>query len=283
MSDAWDCMAARIGTHRAIARIAAIPVHELFRSLISAAEAAPLVVGHRGSAATHPENTVSSFEAAASTPGVDVIEFDVRQTQDGAWICIHDATADRTTDAAAVFGRNDIAVHACTLADLRQLNAGALGSHPEPIPTLAEALEIMQPRVVPMIERKGGDAVDLARVLRATGGATNVIVQSFDWTWLRAFHLAAPQIAVGALATGSLTSDRAEEALTLGAELLHWDVDGLDFDALDTAAGARAMSCIYTTDREAAWMEAARAGIHAIVTNDPGRMSNARGEGRLSR
>jgi glycerophosphoryl diester phosphodiesterase len=52
------------------------------------------VIGHRGAAATHPENTLSSIRAAHDA-GARWVEFDVRLAADGAPVVIHDPTLDR--------------------------------------------------------------------------------------------------------------------------------------------------------------------------------------------
>ena len=49
----------------------------------------PRAIGHRGSAGTHPENTLESFRAAAAT-GAPYIEFDIHMTRDGEVVVAHD-------------------------------------------------------------------------------------------------------------------------------------------------------------------------------------------------
>ena len=49
----------------------------------------PRAIGHRGSAGTHPENTLESFRAAAAT-GAPYIEFDIHMTRDGEIVVAHD-------------------------------------------------------------------------------------------------------------------------------------------------------------------------------------------------
>lgn len=55
------------------------------------------IFGHRGSAGTHPENTMISFKEAARV-GADGIELDVQMTKDGELVIIHDETVNRTTN-----------------------------------------------------------------------------------------------------------------------------------------------------------------------------------------
>jgi glycerophosphoryl diester phosphodiesterase len=74
------------------------------------------VIGHRGFAGRYPENTMLSFEQAASV-GVDALEFDVHATRDGKVVVIHDSTLDRTTNLT---GR--VSDH--TWEDLKKADAG---------------------------------------------------------------------------------------------------------------------------------------------------------------
>lgn len=91
---------------------------------------------HRGASHHAPENTLSAFRLAR-TLGADGVELDVRLSQDGVVVVVHDATVDRTTDGTG-------AVADLTLAELRELDAGSwfsphfAGEH---IPTLVEVLE----------------------------------------------------------------------------------------------------------------------------------------------
>jgi len=53
------------------------------------APALPRIFGHRGSAGTHPENTLESFRAAVEA-GVQYLEFDIHMTRDGEVVVAHD-------------------------------------------------------------------------------------------------------------------------------------------------------------------------------------------------
>lgn len=80
-----------------------------------AAPARPLVTAHRGFSGQYPENTLPAFTKAYEL-GVDILEFDVRESADGGLVVIHDATLDRTTTGT---GRVD--QH--PLSALKRLNA----------------------------------------------------------------------------------------------------------------------------------------------------------------
>ena len=94
------------------------------------------VAAHRGSSATHPENTMEAFRAAVEA-GVDQLETDVRITKDGQLVLIHDPTVDRTTDHT---GR----VSDYTLSELKAMDAGAYMGEAFAgcqIPTLTEFMD----------------------------------------------------------------------------------------------------------------------------------------------
>ncbi len=95
-------------------------------------------MGHRGAAALAPENTLEGLRTAARI-GVRAVEFDVKLTQDGVPILMHDDTLQRTTDGE---GR----VAATRFEAIARLDAGAWFA-PEfsgaRVPRLADALRLV--------------------------------------------------------------------------------------------------------------------------------------------
>lgn len=76
----------------------------------------PTVIGHRGSAGTHPENTLDGF-AAALEAGAQILESDIHVTRDGVPILLHDPSVARVTE-----GTGDVA--ALDWAQVAALDAG---------------------------------------------------------------------------------------------------------------------------------------------------------------
>ncbi len=70
--------------------------------MASVSLAAPLVMGHRGSAGVRPEHTRSSYVVAAES-GADYIEPDLVMTKDGVLIARHENDISETTDVAVKF------------------------------------------------------------------------------------------------------------------------------------------------------------------------------------
>lgn len=124
-----------------IARLGAIVI-ALIASLIvsSAAEipsSRPRIVGHRGLLHHAPENTLGNFHACLELRLG--FEFDVRRSQDGHLVCVHDETLDRTTNG-------DGPVGARTLAELKKLDAGSKfdpAFSTERIPTIDEIFKLL--------------------------------------------------------------------------------------------------------------------------------------------
>jgi len=117
-----------------------------------------LNIAHRGGIVSgYAENTLAAYRQAISY-GVDVIEIDLRGTQDGEIIILHDETLDRTTD-----GTGKVTDH--TLAELKQLNAG----NGESIPTYAEVLELVAGTGVKLLlDIKVSPVLDKGKVVRLT-------------------------------------------------------------------------------------------------------------------
>lgn len=91
-----------------------------------------LKVGHRGAKAYEIENTLESYKKAIEL-GANAIELDVRKSNDGKLIVIHDDNLKR------VFGK-DISVNDTTLIELKQLTG-------DKIPTLEQALQFIDKKV----------------------------------------------------------------------------------------------------------------------------------------
>ena len=157
----------------------------------------PYIMAHRGSSVALGENTLDAFRQAVAD-GADIVETDLRISADGAFVCIHDPSVDRTTDGKGV-------VESMTLAELRKLNASGAASVVSiaQIPTIMELATVLPEDVVVALElksprfgeteacRKLADEVARAGIRRRT------IVISFKRSRLRAFHSVAPDIPVG--------------------------------------------------------------------------------------
>lgn len=229
-----------------------------------------VVVAHRGDSSAYPENTEAAFRAAVRS-GAPMVEFDVFQSKDGAWVCMHDLTLDRTTDASVRLGRRGVRVDALTLAELRELDAGSWFGEAfrgARVATLEEAITAIAP-AIPMIERKGGDARALVEELRRLDVIDDVLVQSFDWEWLEQVHAAEPRLLIGALGGDDPTPERLAGVARTGAQVVHWGHDRLTEAAAQWVLASGRLLCVYTVDDEEEFRRCLGLGCQMVTTNRP--------------
>lgn len=154
-------------------------------------------MAHRGNRVACPENTLAAFIRAIAD-GADILETDLFLSSDGAFVCIHDPTLDRTTDGNGP-------VEDRTLAELRALSAscGRPEFAPERIPTLAEVAALLPPDRGLALELKSDRFLDpevgrrLGEELALLGVLGRSFVLSFSRARLDATRLGAPGLPSG--------------------------------------------------------------------------------------
>jgi glycerophosphoryl diester phosphodiesterase len=228
-----------------------------------------LVDAHRGSSASHPENTLAALRAAIAA-GADSVEFDVRLSADGHPVVIHDEEVDRTTDGAGE-------VASLSLAEIRGLDAGAWKGADfvgERVPTLAEALDVLvaAPRINMELKTPDSRMVDVAvHEIERRRLHHRVMVSSFHLE-----HLVAAKRRLPAVWTHLFL----EEPLPDG----FWKDDGrfinslgIPFDHVtaEVVAGLRERgraAWTFTVDDPETALRLAATGVAAVTTNRPGQM-----------
>ena len=122
----------------------------------------PRVMGHRGAAASAPENTLAGIRRAAAC-GVSWVEFDVKLTADGVPVLMHDDSLKRTT------GRDALASD-LSFAEFKALDAGGWFGPDfagERVPSLAETLALLlELGMLPNIEIKPSPGEEAETVTR---------------------------------------------------------------------------------------------------------------------
>ncbi len=173
----------------------------------------PYVMAHRGNRALFPENTLASFQQAIAD-GADILETDLHLSADGVFMCIHDATVDRTTDGSGPVAEK-------TLAQLKELSAADSrpGFEQERIPTLAEVAAILPPDIGLALELKTdiflepAVCVQLAEELAELGIRDRAAVLSFSLARIQSVQAAAPDIPIGWITLSNLSPIRAPQLL----------------------------------------------------------------------
>src|SRR5215475_9641455 len=120
--------------------IIAAPIFAL-TILVFAQSGKKILIAHRGASAYAPEHTTEAYRLAIEQ-GSDFVEQDLQITKDGALVCLHDLTLERTTDVEEVFPdrfRADVSedqppggqpvkhwyVSDFTLSEIKRLDAGS--------------------------------------------------------------------------------------------------------------------------------------------------------------
>lgn len=256
---------------------ASLPAERLLHS------SRPLVIAHRGHSATTPENTLPAFQRALESRA-DLVELDYHHSRDGVLTVIHDFTLDRTTDASRRWGGTNLLVASYDWAQLRGLDASSWrgpGQPPARLPTLEEALDVIQKRSVTLIERKAGDAASCVELLRRKQLVNRAVVQSFDWQYLEDYHRLEPTQVLGGLGPwgqyrGQKLSDAdkvlaprwIDEARRVGVRVVVWNKQ-VTRESVRYAHDAGLKVWVYTIDDPAVMRELVGLGVDGIITNDP--------------
>lgn len=190
------------------------------------------VIAHRGASAAAPENTLPAVILGAES-NADYVEIDLQMTRDGELVVIHDTTLVRTTDVEGRYpDRAPWNVRDLTLAEIRTLDAGFRSGEQftgTTVPTLQEVLralrgraglllEVKSPALYPGITEAIVAELDGEGWLSRGAGAQRLVVQSFDWTFMRKFSALAPEVPAGLLA-GSPSEARIAELSTWAAQI----------------------------------------------------------------
>ncbi|MFI5251769.1 MAG: glycerophosphodiester phosphodiesterase [Bacteroidota bacterium] len=240
----------------------------------------PLIVAHRGASADAPENTLAAFKKAIEQKA-DAIEFDVRLSNDGEVVVIHDSRLNRTTN-----GRGK--VREKTAMELKQLSAGAWFYRKystERIPFLWEVLEMNNSRIGLNIEIKQNplypsryDIVERCiRTVREYHAVSDVLISSFHHTFVRKAKHLEPDITTGVLYHALRGFRRKPSSLV--------KVNHADFFICSRRSLRKRMIYdlrehgyqigVYTIDQPKVFRKLISAGVDIIITNNAVKLRNA--------
>lgn len=159
----------------------------------------PVAIAHRGAICAMAENSLRSL-ARVPLGAVYGVECDARQTTDGQWVIMHDATVDRTTDGTGT-------VSAMTSAQIGALTLDGAGGS---VPTLSEWLDACQAYGFPevWIDYASGSISSLTALLSAHAIASKIVVfvsSVAEATLVRAAWPAA-RIAIGSVTAANVAT-----------------------------------------------------------------------------
>jgi glycerophosphoryl diester phosphodiesterase len=251
------------------------------------------VHGHRGSRATHPDNTFAGFEEAWRV-GAPWFEIDVRPTLEDELVVFHDPTVNATNarrlDGGIVDG--DVPVVAMTRAELDRFDVGfpRTARFPEQrpvwgsrIPSLVDVFRWLgrHPRIAVNVELKAdgiaGDDGTLERYARRVSDALaavpeggRVMVQSFEPRLVAFLKRRHPSLRTAVLF--ETPEDFFRVARQTGADGI-----GPNERFVDAALGARCRReglklVPWTVNDPARWQALIAMGVHGIITDYPERL-----------
>ncbi|MDQ3668203.1 MAG: hypothetical protein M3410_16845 [Acidobacteriota bacterium] len=253
----------------------------------------PLIIGHRGASAIAPENTLTAFIRAIQD-GAEGIEFDVRLSQDGVPVVIHDATLARTglMDGAVaglsaeVLGQTDVGSWFSQRANAQDVNFSN-----EKLPSLQQVFDLFADSgALLYLEMKSqpGDgkrlAAEVAGAIRKHAIAGRVVVSSFSLSLVQALKTIDPAIRTAALFEPQVSlpvtlvrrSKLVELAMACGAEEICLHQTLASRRLTEQARKSQLEVVVWTVDNPD-WIERARSrGVKALITNDPGSMVRCR-------
>jgi glycerophosphoryl diester phosphodiesterase len=172
--------------------------------LVNRNQSPALIIAHRGSSWTAPENTLAAFRLAAEQR-TDFIELDVQESADGQVLVAHDSDLMKVARAATKIWEGDAAT----------LRAIDIGSYKDPsfaaerVPTLAEALAVCKGKCKVVVELKSyGHNQQLEQrvidVVEAAGMQNDCIFMSLDHAMARRLKELRPSWRVGLLVAKSI-------------------------------------------------------------------------------
>lgn len=231
----------------------------------------PTLIAHRGAGKHAPENTLAAIRLGAEH-GFSMMEYDVKLSQDGAPILLHDDTIDRTSNASGL-------ASSYTLAELLQFDFGAWLKAEyvaEPIATLDSIAAFTIARNIHSnIEIKpetGFEAETGAKIARLAQqlwkkAALPPLLSSFSEVALAAAKLSAPDLPRALLIEGEVPVDVFTRLEKLDCVALNLD-DRHTTHALVTEANAKGYAvCVWTVNDAARARELINWGCKGIFTD----------------
>ncbi len=234
---------------------------------------------------TYPEETLPAFRNAARNLQV-VLELDAKLTADGVPVVIHDPTLDRTTNCeGAVIDRTFAELEPC-LTDILGAPGNDLptapAAEPVPIATLAEVLAFAKADGIGInLEIKNYPTDDedydptpaftnriMDVVLESGIPAKQVIIQSFTPTNLDVAEARMPDAEFALLSLAGTNDLAIDVAASNGWDWVSpaWPIDGA---YVERAHGRELRVVPYTINQAPDVEEAAKAGVDALITDDP--------------
>ncbi|TAD91879.1 MAG: glycerophosphoryl diester phosphodiesterase [Alphaproteobacteria bacterium] len=234
----------------------------------------PALIGHRGSAATAPENTLSGIRAAYEA-GAGAVEVDVKLTRDGVAVLMHDDTLARTTNGVGRMVDADWA----TVKGLDAGYASRFGTRfaDEPVPRLDAVLTCVielgmaiNLEIKPCPGRERETALATVEAVRRLWPADRPwpVLSSFQRDCLVTVREVAPDLPRGYLVE-ALGPDWLAEATALGVATVHPGRKHLSDDQARSVVASGLPLIVWTVNDDSEAKHLLGLGAAGIITDDP--------------
>jgi glycerophosphoryl diester phosphodiesterase len=203
-----------------------------------------LIIGHRGSPRSFPENTLASFDAAFRC-GADGIETDLRLLHDGTAVLFHDDDLDESAIESLTY--DQCTERGATIERLRDLERLA-----------GRGLLVLE------VKRPQWEEVLLEHV----GEWDNVVIASFDHSMVVSLHERGCRAPLGITFSGFLV-DVASYAARLGATWCFPQYRYVDRDTVSALHDRGIRIVPWTANRPADWQHLREIGCDGVITDLP--------------
>lgn len=224
----------------------------------------PLVIGHRGAMGHETENTLASIQKALDLK-VDGVEIDVFKCKSGEIVVFHDKDLSRLTDGEGLIEEK-------TFDELQALTVN--GGHK--IPLLKDALNLINGQCMVNIELKGTNiANSISKIVNMyiefdMFSEEDIIVSSFDWAELEAFHKRNKNINIGVLTDENQDPMEALPiAKKLKAKTIHSEGTTLTEDIVKNLKKRGYKIFVWFEKEPKSYKKTLDLRIHGVIVNHP--------------
>ncbi|WP_178989543.1 glycerophosphodiester phosphodiesterase family protein [Winogradskyella schleiferi] len=149
-------------------------IEDLLNNLNNPTSNKIMVISHRGDWRNAPENSLQAIQNCIDL-GVDMVEIDVRKTNDNQLVVIHDSKLDRTTTGKGLVKEWTLD----SLKTLRLKNGTGRPTHHR-IPTLREALLIAKGKILINLDKCYDYFDDAYKIIEETGTTKQVVIKGYN-------------------------------------------------------------------------------------------------------
>jgi glycerophosphoryl diester phosphodiesterase len=227
-----------------------------------------LIMGHRGAAGLAPENTIASI-AEALAAKADWIEFDVRRTQDGHLVLVHDRHTGRVA-------HRRLTIRKAAMQELQTLEM----KNGLAIPSLDEAVKLIGKKAKINIEIKSPDCVPqvvalIQSYVQNGYPHTHFLVSSFSPAVLRAAYQLDKKVPYSLLQIWPVRFRWLRSVKLSAVGFYH--ISALTPFIIKLAKRRGLYTYAYTVNSFEEAKQLKRLGVDGIVTNYPNKFDELRG------